>query len=70
MCRLKLGEPDAAIADFDAALSINPKLASSLYGRGIARRKQGDADAAQADSTAAREIQPDIAKEFAPYGIE
>jgi hypothetical protein len=27
-----------ATADFDAALKINPRLTSSLYGRGLARR--------------------------------
>ncbi len=31
---LKLGQFDNAIADYDAALNVNPQLASSRYGRG------------------------------------
>ena len=30
-----------AIADFDAALKINPRLTSSLYGRGLAKQRNG-----------------------------
>jgi len=65
-----LGELDAAIADFTAALAINTKLADSFYGRGVARRKQGDIDGARADIEAAKAISPDIATKFASYGIE
>ncbi len=38
---LQLGEFDLAIADFDAALAKDPRIAWSLYGRGVARTRKG-----------------------------
>ena len=58
-----------AIADYDAALRINPKHASALYGRGIAKRRSGNASGGDGDIAAAKLIQPDIVDEFASYGI-
>ena len=46
---LKKGQWDAAIADYNAALRLNPKLASSLYGRGLAKLKNGDTNGGNAD---------------------
>lgn len=43
---LRLGQFDDAIADYNAALKINPKIASSLYGRGVAKLKRATARAA------------------------
>ena len=69
-CHLKLGEFDAAIDGFTVALGADPRLANSLYGRGIAKRKKGDESGAQSDIAAARAIKADIADEFRAYGIE
>jgi hypothetical protein len=66
---LKLGRADNAIDDYGAALSLDPKRASSLYGRGIAKTRKGDADAGKRDIAAAKAIQATIADEFAGYGI-
>ncbi len=57
-------------ADFDAALRLNPKLASSLYGRGVARQRSGSAAAGDRDLQAAKAIDPNIANEFQSYGIK
>ena len=38
-----------AIADYDAALKLSPKLAEALYGRGVARQRNGAAAAGNAD---------------------
>ena len=54
---MRLGELDNAIADYDAALKLNPKLAASLYGRGLAKLKKGDTGGGNADITAAKAIQ-------------
>jgi len=66
---LKSGNFDKAAADFDAALKLNPKLASSLYGRGVAKNKKrggsGDDDLA-----AAKAIEPGIAARMASYGVK
>ncbi len=66
---LKLGQLDNAIADYNAALKGNPKLATSLYGRGVAETKKGDANAGGADIAAAKAIQADIADQMASVGI-
>jgi len=54
----------AAIADYDSALQIEPKLDSSLYGRGLAKRMTGDQAGGDADVHAAEAITPDIAVQF------
>jgi hypothetical protein len=45
---------DEAIADYDAALKLNPKMAASLYGRGLAKQKNGDQAGGDADIAAAK----------------
>lgn len=47
------GSYDLAIADFDEALKLDPKNASTLNNRGNARNDKGDAEAAMADFDAA-----------------
>jgi hypothetical protein len=49
---LRLDRLDEAIADYDAALKLNPKMAGPLYGRGIARQKKGDQAGGDADIAA------------------
>jgi tetratricopeptide (TPR) repeat protein len=67
---LKLGRFEQAIADYDAALTRNPRQPSSLYGRGQARlRTQKDPEGARADLAAAKALDPDVAAEFARYGL-
>ena len=65
LARLRKGEIAGSIADFDAALALNPRLPDSLYGRAIAKRRIGDVDGADADFAAARAIRPGIAQQFA-----
>jgi tetratricopeptide (TPR) repeat protein len=67
---LKMSQWDSAIADYTAALKIDPKLPSGLYGRGFAELKKGDARDGSADIAAATAISPKIAEEFAGYGIK
>jgi tetratricopeptide (TPR) repeat protein len=67
---LRLNQFDSAIADYNAALKVNPKLASALYGRGMAKQKKGDSAGGQVDMAAANLLQTDIAEEFAGYGVK
>jgi tetratricopeptide (TPR) repeat protein len=67
---LAMGSFDIAVADFDAALRGNAKKASSLYGRGVAKRLKGDIAGSEADIAAAQAIRPDIADEMALFGIK
>src|SRR5215472_14385529 len=57
---IQLGDLTAAILDFDKAIELDPKMASSLFGRGKAEELQGDELAAARDYAAARAIQSDI----------
>jgi len=67
---LKLGNPDAAITDYDAALGAKPELDSALYGRGLAKRRKGDTEGAERDIAAAKAINAAIADAFADYGVQ
>jgi len=66
---LRLGRMQLAIGDFDAALARTPTLASSLFGRGVARLRVGAVRAGWADIKLAKDIQPGIAARFRSYGI-
>ncbi|MGB6175067.1 MAG: caspase family protein [Methylocella sp.] len=66
--KLKIGLPSSAIADYDAALQIKQQ-ASSLYGRGIAKRQTGATAAGDSDIAAAKALDPVIAAEFNRDGI-
>jgi len=44
-------------------------LASSLYGRGLAKLKKSNATAGGADITAAKAIEANIVGDFARYGV-
>jgi tetratricopeptide (TPR) repeat protein len=65
----RVGQYAAAIEDCSAALAANPKLASSLYLRALAKTKSGDAAGGEADRTAALSLDPSIADTFANYGV-
>jgi tetratricopeptide (TPR) repeat protein len=59
----------AAVADFDAALARRPRLASSLYGRGIARIRLGQTADGRADLKAAADLDGSVTQLFVTYGI-
>ena len=65
LVELRLVRYDQAIADYDTALSLAPKLAWSLYGRGLAKIRTGRKADGEADIAAAVAIDadlPDLAK--------
>ena len=67
---LRLGDDDRAIADFDAALAMQPRLAWSLYGRALAERHKGLAERSDRDMAAAVAVVGDIAERAARYGVK
>lgn len=77
-CDLRLARPGlsedrrvgAAIDDYSSALRIDPRLASALYGRGLAKLKQGDKAGGNIDIAAAKAIQGSIADDFTRYGVQ
>ena len=69
LVRLRLGDYDKAIADYDESLKLAPKDAGSMYGRGVAKiRKQKTADG-EADLARARALSGTVADEFKRHGI-
>ena len=43
------GDPDAAIADYDQAIALNPQVAMAYYHRGVAHARIGEQGKAIAD---------------------
>ena len=64
-----MGQLGAAIDDYSSALRVDPKLASALYGRGLAKLKQGDKAGSHSDISAAKTIQAEIGDDFTRYGV-
>jgi tetratricopeptide (TPR) repeat protein len=64
-----MGQIESAIEDYNSALRIEPKMASALYGRGLARLKKGDSSGGNADVAAAKKLETMIASEFSRYGV-
>jgi tetratricopeptide (TPR) repeat protein/predicted aspartyl protease len=69
LVRLRLGDYDKSIEDYDAALKVNPKYAGALYGRGIAKIKKKKISEGEADIANAEKIAPKIAERFKAIGI-
>src|SRR6185295_8355959 len=66
---LRMGKYDAAIAEYDAVLKIEPNKVSSLYGRGMAKRRKNEFASGNVDINAARAARPAVTAEFARYGL-
>jgi tetratricopeptide (TPR) repeat protein/predicted aspartyl protease len=69
LIRVRQGEYDKAIADFDTALKLAPKLARALYGRGVAEARKNKATQSAADIASAKTIAPQLAERYQRYGI-
>ena len=69
LVRLRLGNYDKAIADYDAALRLRPGAGEALFGRGIAELRMGKDAEGRRDLAAALVSHPRIDEEFGRYGI-
>lgn len=67
---LKLGKPDLALVEYEAALKIDPRRPLALYGRGLARVRMGSIAEGEIDRTTARRLAPGIDSQFSTYGLE
>ena len=63
-----LGDYDNAIADFDAAIRLNPETAINYLDRGLAKEALGEKDAAKADFEEATRINGDLAENYYKEG--
>ena len=69
MVHYRMGNLDAALADLDSALALNPGLAASIYLRGIIMLEQGDKAGREQVEIALR-MAPELAAQYARHGIE
>jgi tetratricopeptide (TPR) repeat protein len=69
LVRLRLGDYDKSIGDYDASLQVLPKDAWALYGRGIDKLRKKHTTEGEADIAEAMKRWPKIADEFARRGI-
>ena len=69
LVRLRLGDYDKSIADFDDSLKLSPRDAWALYGRGVDKLRKGKTADGQADMAAAAALAPQIADSFGRRGI-
>jgi Flp pilus assembly protein TadD len=69
MVRVRQGDYDKAIADFNDALKLQSRNALALYGRGVAESRKNASGAAQADIAAARAIEPKLPEHLQRVGI-
>ena len=67
---LKLGDPAIAIAEYNAALAVNPNQPLALWGRGLARIRNGETKEGEADQAAARVLDPNVERQFSIYGLK
>jgi tetratricopeptide (TPR) repeat protein len=59
--KIRKGDLDGAIADYNKAIELKPDLAVAYYNRGTAKRAKGDLDGAIADYNKGIELKPDLA---------
>jgi tetratricopeptide (TPR) repeat protein/predicted aspartyl protease len=69
LVRLRQGDYDKAIADFNDALKIMPKDPRALYARAVAESRKNKTKESESDFAAARQIAPLVAEQFERYGI-
>ena len=66
---LRLGRTDDAVRDYTSALRINPRMPTSLYGRGLAELREGEKAQGEADLAAAEKLDSSIGQYFAKMGL-
>jgi tetratricopeptide (TPR) repeat protein len=69
LIELRLGQLDAALADYNAAVQTDGRLAPGYYGRALVLHRRGANQAAEADRRQALAIDPGIAETYQEYGF-
>jgi tetratricopeptide (TPR) repeat protein/predicted aspartyl protease len=69
LVRLRLGDYQKSIADYDTALGLGPEDPWALYGRAVDEKRLGKTAAAEADMAAAKGLWPGIDSAFESHGI-
>lgn len=66
---LRMNKLDEALRRYDHALALNPKMAASLYARGLTKLRQGDDSGGRADIAAAKAMAPNADAELTEAGV-
>jgi tetratricopeptide (TPR) repeat protein/predicted aspartyl protease len=69
LVRLRLGDYEKSIDDYDSALKVSHQSAAALYGRGIAKIRSNKLTEGKADIANAEQIAPHIAEQFKTMGL-
>jgi tetratricopeptide (TPR) repeat protein len=69
LLKLRLGQWDGAIADYSAALALEPRSYRSLFARGVARLRKGEREAGERDLASARRYSFDVDLELRESGV-
>jgi tetratricopeptide (TPR) repeat protein len=69
LAELRLGQLEAALADYNAAIQADPRRADGFYGRALVLRRRGDQQASAADHARALAIDEGIDEEYQQYGL-
>ena len=63
------GDMTKAVADYDAALSLQPRMAETLYKRGLAKNRKGDAVGGKSDIAAALRLDAHAGDDMNEIGL-
>jgi tetratricopeptide (TPR) repeat protein len=66
---LRLGKFDKSIGDYRESLGLQPKVAETLYGLGLAEHRKGLTAAGDADMAAATALKPEVVQDFNRAGL-
>jgi tetratricopeptide (TPR) repeat protein/predicted aspartyl protease len=69
LVRLRLGDYNKAISDYDASLKMEPNRAWTLYGRGLAKLKKGEGAAGEGDMAEAIKVGSNVAEAYKQIGL-
>ncbi|MEP6548961.1 MAG: aspartyl protease family protein [Gammaproteobacteria bacterium] len=69
LVRLRLGDYDKSIADFDESLKLVPKSAWPLFGRGVAKIRKNKVTDGESDIAHAKSLSPTVVDDFSRRGI-
>jgi tetratricopeptide (TPR) repeat protein len=69
LVRMRLGDYEKSIADYDVSLKSSPTDPWSLYARGVDKLREKKTAEGQTDIAAAVKLKSSIADDFARYGV-
>lgn len=69
LVNFRLGKYSQAVADYDAAITLNGSYAGSHYVRGLAKLKMGDKTGGDQDVSRAKEMSNKVVSQYDAYGV-